>query len=81
MSKIIPYIDNPVKMHYTEPIETDHEVLVVVCRNKKYFLLEEYMKIFFIALGLIVLFLLFIYPMLVVSSRCSREEEKSERTR
>ena len=28
MSKIIPYIDNPVKMHYTEPIEADHEVLV-----------------------------------------------------
>ena len=28
MSKIIPYIDNPVKMHYTGPIEADHEVLV-----------------------------------------------------
>ena len=28
MSKIIPYIDNTVKMHYTGSIETDHEVLV-----------------------------------------------------
>ena len=28
MSKIIPYIDNPVKMHYTGPIEADYEVLV-----------------------------------------------------
>lgn len=28
MSKIMPYIDNPVKMHYTELIEADHEVLV-----------------------------------------------------
>ena len=28
MPKTIPYLDNLVKMHYTEPIETDHEVLV-----------------------------------------------------
>ena len=28
MPKTIPYLDNLVKMHYTEPIEADHEVLV-----------------------------------------------------
>ena len=29
-------------MNYTRPIETSHAVIVVVCRNKNHFLLEEY---------------------------------------